>query len=170
MRAYPPAGFAPILASLMFTGCAESGAYPSLAPRAAEERHRIPQKPISQPIVAADEALQQRLATLRAKAQEGEAFFRRMYAQLGPMAAAAGPPQSESWVEAQQALSRLEGARTDTVFALAELDALAISISESRRPLSDDDRAALATTLQEVNALAERQRIDAEAVAGLLSR
>ena len=63
---------------------------------------------------------------------------------------------SDSWIEAQQAISRLQAARGRTDEAAAELHQL--RLARSGEPTSAADLAALDAAIQEVGALIERQQ------------
>ena len=121
--------------------CAVEGDFPSLALRPAERDRSIEEPVRPAPQVADDAALRGRLAELGALAAEGERAFDAAFGAAEAAAAAAGAAESESWVAAQQALSRLEAARGPTTRALADLDRLAL------------DRADLAASAADVAAL-----------------
>ena len=94
-----------LLIVLTLTGCAAGTAPPSLLPRAAEAID--PRVPVERPMNArpADPQLLQRLAALLGEALAGDAQFEPAAANAERLAQAAGP-QKESWVVAEQALSR----------------------------------------------------------------
>jgi len=71
-------------------------------------------------------------------------------------AARAGGSGSDSWVEAQQALSRVESARARTTAALADLDALAVERAAAGT-LSQGDSERLSAATAEIQALADGQ-------------
>ena len=150
--AFVPAIFAP----LALSACVAAGDFPSLAPRPAErERTLVPAaRPV--PVVPSDPALLARLAELRRLAAEGERAFE---AAFGPAEAAVGrigAQGSESWIEAQQAVSRLEAAREPTARALAELDRL--SIDRADQPTNAGDFAELGAAIAAVEAIAAGQQ------------
>src|SRR6059058_860208 len=94
------------LALFTLSACAfPGGPYPSLQPRAAEAIDpRVPvERPMNERPVTP--ALASRLAELVAQARSGDAAFAPAADQAERLAAAAGAPQSEGWVAAQQALS-----------------------------------------------------------------
>jgi hypothetical protein len=80
--------------------------------------------------------------------------------------AAAGPAGGEAWIEAQQALSRLEAARGATVRALADLDALALA-EANKTTLSGADLERLRAAVAALQAIADRQH---DEIAGLRAR
>ena len=97
---------------------------PSLAPRAAEAID--PRVPVPEPVLsaAADPRLVARLDALVAEAEAGDAAFRAVIDDARRLAESAGPPQSESWVVAQQALSTAIAARAPVTRAMGEIDAI----------------------------------------------
>ena len=153
--ARPGAPLAIVLAVLVASACAAPGPYPSLAPRPAEklnpdadERRPTPQP--DDPALAAD--IDRLAATARAGAAEFDAALPAAEAAAG----AAGGTGSDSWIDAQQALSRLESARAQTTAALADLDRLAVERT-SAGTLGENDRVRLQAAVAEVQALADAQ-------------
>lgn len=104
---------------------------PSLAPRAVEAID--PRVPVPEPVQSAeaDPGLAARLNSLVAEAEAGDLAFRAAIGDARRLAAAAGPPESESWVVAQQALSAAIAARAPVTRAMGEIDSIA-----SRRVLA----------------------------------
>lgn len=125
---------------LLASACASNGDFPSLAPRAVE---RLPlEEPVRvDPAVAPDPALRARMAALLAEARRGDGLFETALARALPRVRAAGPAQSDSWVQAQEAISRVEAARATTIAALADLDRLLVE--RAAIPTSREDQAAL---------------------------
>jgi hypothetical protein len=158
----PRTGALLLLAGL--AGCASASDFPSLAPRPAElADNPAPAEP-PPPAGPVDSALAGRIAQLATDARQGQAEFE---AEVGKAQAAvrrAGGAGSDSWIEAQQAVSRLESARTKTMNALAELDALARE--RSALPSAAQDLPAIASASAEAEQLAQRQR---EAIDRLLA-
>ncbi len=148
------------VATALLPACAVEGDFPSLARRPAEANLSFeePQRPAPQ--VADDPALARRLAELAGAAAEGERAFDAAFGPARAAIEAVGAPESESWVAAQQALSRLEAARGPTMRALAELDRLALGRAELAT--SAADLAALGAALSEAERIAagQQQRID----------
>src|SRR5687768_6986849 len=103
MRSYLPLLALPLAAACTMTTSPE----PSLAPRAAEAID--PRLPVSGdvPAGAVDPALANRLSALVAEVRSAAPAFEAREAEAGRLAAAASPQASESWIAAQQALSRL---------------------------------------------------------------
>jgi len=149
-----------IAAALALVSCAVEGDFPSLAPRPAERNLSTEEPTHRAPAVADDAGLLQQVAELRGIAAEGERAFDAAYGPAEAAAGAAGPPESESWVAAQLALSRLEAAREATMRALGELDRLAVSRSDA--PTSEADFAALNAAIAAVGRIAagQQERID----------
>ena len=77
-------------------------------------------------------------------------------ARSAPAAPAAGPQASDSWVEAEQALARLEGTRAPTTRALAELDRLALE--RAQMSTNAQDFAAIYAALASVDLIVDRQQ------------
>ncbi len=156
-----------LLALLATAGCAPQGTFPSVAPRAAE-REFSTEEPTRTPIeVPSDAALGAHVTALRQQAAEGDRAFA---AAEGPAAAAigrAGAPQSERWVEAQLAFSRLEAARAQTMAALTALDQLAIGRADL--PTNDEDVAAIDAAIVFAEEIAGRQQQRLEALRPRLS-
>jgi len=152
----------------LVAGCGLSGSYPSLAPRAGElGQNAAPacgrtggcgpsasnQQPTTSPAqrAALDPALKAQLDRLVGEARAGEQAFRATLPVTERAVTSAGAAGSDSWAEAQQALSRLESSRTPTTVAAAELDALA-------RARIDASAAAAETDLEAINEAAELVR------------
>ena len=160
MTALPRLPIALLLAISALAACVPQGDVPSLAVRPAE-RDRTTLPPVRPTLdVPSDPALGQRIAELQRDAAAGDRAFD---AAFGPTEAAivrAGAPASESWVEAQLALSRLEAARNDTARALTELDRLAID--RAAVPTNEADYAAILEAIAAVEAIAalQQRRLD----------
>jgi hypothetical protein len=149
-----------LAAAALAGGCTRDGEFPSLEPRAIELEDPLEEPVRTLPAVAADPALRARALELLAEARRGDREFE---AALGPATAAArsaGAPGSESWVVAQQAITRAEAARAPTMQALAELDRLAAE--RAGVPTNEQDFAAVRGALEEAERLAggQQQRFD----------
>jgi hypothetical protein len=155
---------ATMIAALL-AGCAAEGDYPSLAPRPVE-RELAATDPAPPPPLPDDPALAGRVAALAAEAQRGEAEFEAALPAARSAVAGAGAAGGESWIEAQQALSRLEAARRATVQALADLDALALAEAD-KTSLSGADLERLRAAVAALQAIADRQH---DQIAGLQAR
>ena len=130
---------------------------PSLAPRAAETidpRVPIPSEIVMGPVTPAIAA---RLADLTGLARSGDAAFSDRVAAAERLAEGAGPPQSESWVAAQQALSTAQAAREPTTRALGDIDAMAATDIATRGGIPAADLAAIQSAAAEVAAIDRRQ-------------
>ncbi len=110
--------------------------------------------------VAPDPALRERVAQLRGQAERGVRVFDATYGPAEAAVRRSGAEGSESWIDAQQAVSRLEAARADTTRALAELHR--ISLERADLPTSADDQQMLDAAIAEAEGFAAGQqaRID----------
>jgi hypothetical protein len=148
----------PLPLFLALTACASAGGpYPSLQPRAAEAIDpRVPVvRPINdRPVTAALEA---QLAALVGQARAGQAAFEPAAADAERLASAAGPPQSESWIAAEQALSAAIAARGATANALGDIDSLSATLLQSQGGIAPNDLAAIKRAAAEISAIAGAQ-------------
>lgn len=145
-----------LVALVLAAGCAEPGPYPSLAPRPAEKAYADDadeRKPTLQP---EDPALASEIDRLAGAAKAGAAEFDEAVPGAEAAVASAGGAGSDSWIEAQQRLSRLEAARARTTAALADLDALAVERSASGT-LGPGDGERLRSASAGIQALADAQ-------------
>jgi predicted phage gp36 major capsid-like protein len=128
-----------------------------LQPRAAE---RIdPRVPIEKPMNMrpANTALTARLAELVNQAHVGDAAFTGAAADAERLAALAGPPQSESWIAAQEALTAAIAARKPTASALGDIDEIGATALQNQGGIAPNDLAAIDRAAAEVAALEKRQ-------------
>ena len=147
-----------IAAGLALEACsAGGGPYPSLAPRAAEAID--PRVPVVRPMNdrPASPALQSQLADLVAAARSGETAFAPAAAVAERLAAAAGEPQSENWIAAQEALSAAVSARKPTAVALGDVDALAATALQAHGGIAPNDLKAIQSAAAEVSRIARGQ-------------
>jgi Meckel syndrome type 1 protein len=159
---------------LSLTACAAQGPFPSLAPRAAERGLAGGSAPAPCPADAAaqaevaeaqpvptpsDPALRARLAALLDQARQGQRSFAEILPRVASSAALAGAAGSDSWIAAQQEISRLDVARTRTADAVAELDSLSIPRAADRS-LNAEDYEAVLQAEEEARAIAERQQAE----------
>lgn len=148
-----------LLLALTFTaGCSTTTSpEPSLAPRAAEAID--PRLPIANEVPAGslDPALASRLSALVGEVRSAAPAFEAREAQASRLAAAAGPVASESWIAAEQALSRLVEQHGVTTRAAADIDALASSRLASQRWITPADREAIVAAASEVAEIGARQ-------------
>ena len=145
--------------------CAQQGGpSPSLQPRPAESIDpRVPiEGPVNNRPVSA--ALAGRLSDLVAQARSGDAAFQPLADRAQSLASAAGPPQSESWVAAQQALSAAIAARGPTAQAMGDIDALGSNMLQTNGGLAPADLAAIEKAGGEVGAIDRRQAERVEAI------
>ena len=155
-----------LLAFPLLAGCAQQGDFPSLLPRPVERLSTDePVRPA--PIVAADPALDARISELLAIARKGEADFEAALPATRARAAEAGAAESESWVVAQQALSRLEAARAETVIALGDLDRLALA--RAAEPTNAEQYQALLAAVETAERIARAQHEEIERLRAGLS-
>ena len=106
--------------------------------------------------MASDPALRARIAELVALARRGERDFDAAFGAAQAAAGRAGAQGSESWIAAQEALSRLEAARAETTRALADLDRLAIDRAD--RATNAEDHSALLAGIAQAEAIASGQQ------------
>ena len=141
------------------SACAPDASFPSLEPRPGERLSN--DEPVRQTVpVPPDPALSAQAAELVAAARRGQAEFEAALAEARAKVARAGAAGSDSWIEAQQAISRLEAARASTSRALADLDKL--SIERANRPTNSAEFQDLlrAVELAQSLALAQHAEID----------
>jgi hypothetical protein len=106
------------------------------------------------------------VAQLLASARKGNADFQAELPAARASVARAGAAGSDDWVEAQQAVSRLEGARAETAAAVTQLDAL--SIERAARPTNAADFQALLGALEIAQSLADGQKAEIDRLQGQL--
>jgi hypothetical protein len=153
-----------LLTLLMLSACASPGGpYPSLKPRPEEAID--PRVPITRPLNGRplSASLANNLAALVDQARNGDAAFEGPVSEAERLASSAGPPQSESWISAEEALSAAIAARKPTATALADIDALGGSALQANAGIAPNDLAAIKSAAAEVSAIDQRQaeRIDA---------
>jgi hypothetical protein len=158
-----------LLTMFALTGCSTAVDHPSLAPRAIEHFTVAEPTPPQLPPAALpeDASRQERVAALAAQAKAGDERFRAALAQAETTVATASgaAPASENWVQAQQAVSRVEVLQDPVARSLVELDAIQITAAEAG--IGSETGATLAATLQEVVTIDTRER---EAIAALRDR
>jgi hypothetical protein len=141
---------------VLAAGCAAPGPYPSLAPRPAEKAYAEDaeeRKPVARPD---DPALAGEIDRLLAEAKAGAETFDSAFPAAQRAAGSAGAAGSDAWIEAQQALSRLESARARTTAAQADLDRLAVERAGAGT-LGEADSERLRAAAAEIQALADSQ-------------
>ncbi|MBB5685829.1 hypothetical protein [Sphingobium boeckii] len=123
---------AALLCLFAASACARTASnYPSLAPRAIEQRGEEPKSTPLPPPAPADAAVSRQLESLLNQARGGDAAFTAALpaAERAIAAARGGAVSGEAWITAQQQLSVLDAARTPTATAMATLDSLYIEIA-----------------------------------------
>ena len=148
----------PILALILLSACTRPGGpYPSLAPRAAEAID--PRVPIVKPLNdrPASAGLVARLESLIAEARAGDAAFQPAAAAAERLAQGAGPPQSESWIAAQQALSAAVAARAPTARAMGDVDSISAQMLKSQGGIAPNDLKAIDEAATIVGEMDQRQ-------------
>jgi len=149
---------AAILLPLLLAACGTTrNGEPSLAPRAAEAID--PRVPIPSDVIAgpAEPALAARIAELLAEVRSGDGAFQVAALDAERLSAAAGPAQSESWIEAQQAISAAVAARAPVSRAIADLDELAATRLATSGGMLPGDLAAIQAAAAEAAAIGERE-------------
>ena len=133
------------------------GPYPSLQPRAAEaiDPRLQPVKPMNDRPVST--ALAAKLAALVDEARGGDAAFEPAAAEAERLAAAAGAPQTEGWIAAQEALSAAIAARKPTALAQADIDALGATALQTQGGIAPNDLKAIDQAAAEVSRIARSQ-------------
>lgn len=158
------------LAAIAACSMPNAGPEPSLAPRPAEAIDpRVP-VPGDVPAGQADPELVRRLSARVGEAENGVAPFEEREAEANRLVAAAGPEASESWIAAQQALSRLVEQYGVATRAAADIDALAAARLERQRWISPADQAAIASASARVAAISDRQAAAIERLRSQLAR
>jgi hypothetical protein len=157
-----------LLSILALTACsAPGGPYPSLQPRAAETIDpRVPVvRPVNDRPVTA--GLAARLAALIDQAQSGDAAFDGAASVAERLAGGAGPPRSESWIAAQEALTAAIAARRPTATAMGDIDEIGATALQNQAGIAPNDFAAIKSAAAKVGAVDSRQ---ADRVASIQKR
>ena len=157
-----------LLSILALTACsAPGGPYPSLRPRAAETIDpRVPVvRPVNDRPVTA--GLAARLAALIDQAQSGDAAFDGAASVAERLAGGAGPPRSESWIAAQEALTAAIAARRPTATAMGDIDEIGATALQNQAGIAPNDFAAIKSAAAKVGAIDSRQ---ADRVASIQKR
>jgi hypothetical protein len=148
---------------LLSTCTAGGGHYPSLQPRPGEALD--PRVPVVRPMNdrPASASLTARLAALIDQAESGSSAFAGAASEAERLASAAGAPQSESWIAAQEALTAAIAARKPTATALGDIDEIAATALQNQRGIAPNDLAAIKSAADRVGAMDRQQseRIDA---------
>lgn len=156
MRSLPL--FAPVALVAALAGCTRSpDGYPSLLPRPIEAQSLAePQRPV--PVATPDATLDTRIAELTASLAAGNQRFAAAAQEAeAKVAVARGVPEgSETWLDAQAALSTLESLRAPTLLALADLEGMVIERGKAGQPPYPALESAVAATDAMANAQADR--------------
>ena len=155
----------PLLALPLVSACVERDGYPSLLPRGAEKvGFDEPAAPPPAP-VAADPALDARIATARQANRDALATTGAAIARAERLAAAARGKAagSEAWLDAQVALADLDTLRSDRLATLTDLEQLAGERAAALQPdypaldaAIDEARSAIAAQTARIAALQEQ--------------
>ena len=161
-----------MLGSMLLSPCAAQGPFPSLSPRAPEYEltGRKPPPAIAAsmaerpnqtvaPSAATDPQLPGRIAALVASAQQGQRAFEALLPQARSAVRRAGAMSSDSWIAAQQEISRLEAVRAPTADALGELESLVLAGSRDAAA-NGADRQRISAAAAEVRTLADSQQAE----------
>ena len=153
-------------AAFAAAGCAPAGPFPSLAMRPEERLVTVgePRRPRVDP--ASDPALRGRVNALLGQGRAGTRAFDEAEPAAERAIRAAGASGSDSWVSAQQQLSRLEAARVETTTALAELNQLAAARAD--QATNSGDYALIEQAIAELERLAAAQQARLDQLRGRL--
>jgi len=163
-------GFAILTTAMALAGCASSAAPPSLLPRPAEAidpRVDVVRPMNDRPVNA---SLAGQLAALVSQARSGDAAFGPAAAEAQRLATSAGAPQSESWIAAEEALSRAVAAKEATARALGDIDSLGGDRLQANSGMAPSDLAAVQQASAEVFAIDQRQSDTIKSIQAALGR
>jgi len=162
----------PLFAGLLVSACstAGTGPEPSLAPRAAEAIDPQVPIPATVPSGPADGALVAKLEGLVRQARDGVPLLDARQAEAERLAASAGPIASESWLAAQQALSRLVEQYGVTTKAAADIDELASRQLDGQHWIRPADQQAIAAAAASVASISEPQAAAIERLNNQIAR
>jgi hypothetical protein len=105
----------------------------------------------------ASAGLTARLQSLVADARSGEPAFDSAAGDAQRLAASAGAPESESWIQAQEALTAAVAARKPAATALGDIDELGARALQTQGGLAPNDLAAIDRAASEVAVIDQRQ-------------
>ena len=154
-----------LLLSAAAAGCAPPGPYPSLEPRPIEKALADSEEPRAETPLPDDAELPARMRALIDQARQGETAFQAELPAAREAVAKAGPNGSDSWIEAQQALSRLEAARAVTTEALSDLDSMILAQTRDKGANAGDVER-MAQAVAAVQALADAQQAEISRLMG----
>lgn len=147
-----------LLACAAIAGCAHSPVEaPSLYPRPAEAID--PRIPVPDPVLSTTPSpgLVAQLTALIGQAEAGDSEFQPAASAAEKAAAAAGAPQSEGWIAAQQALSVAVAARAPVTRAAVDLDSLGAERIQKLGGIAAADLKAIDAASAKVRAIDERE-------------
>jgi hypothetical protein len=153
-------------------GCgSDKGDFPSLAQRPAEREFAAEQTapPRVRPPLPDDPAVASRAGGFVAAAREAEAGFDRAYEAAAAAVARAGPTGSDSWVVAQENVSRAVAAQAPLTRLLGEMDDYAAARSRET-PVSPGDIARINGASAEVHRMADAQTARIRSLEAKLAR
>lgn len=160
-----------ILLSVALSACGTpSMKEPSLAHRPAESIDPRAPVPNEIPTGTVDASLSSQLAALVAAAHDGAPEFERRASEARALAANAGPMASESWIAAQQSLSRLVEQLGVTSRAAADIDKLAADRLQANKWLSPADQAEIRQAQAAIAAIAAPQTEEIDRLREQLAR
>jgi len=155
-----------IVPVIFLAGCTQATTrYPSLLPRAVEQDgFNEPVRPV--PVATPDTALDARIAEITGSLHDSETRFTAALRDAeAKVAVARGVPEgSERWLDAQAALSVLDGFSAPLAAAIADLDELAIKRGEA----GDVPYPALDSALTAAEAMQASQQSRAQALESAL--
>ena len=130
---------------------------PSLSPRAAEAID--PRIPVPDPVLSRTPSpgLVEQLNVLVGQAEAGDSEFQQTASTAEKAVGAAGAPQSEGWIAAQQALSVAVAARAPVTRAAADLDSLGAERIQKLGGIAAADLKAIDAASAKVRAIDERE-------------
>jgi hypothetical protein len=153
-------------------GCAsDKGDFPSLAQRPAERDYAAEQMapPKVRPALPDDPTVAQRASGFVGAAREAEGGFARAYETAAAAVARAGPVGSDSWILAQEAVSRAIAAQAPVTRIAGELDDYAAARAR-QTPVSPGDLARLQEATADIHRVAEAQTARIRRLEASLSR
>jgi hypothetical protein len=160
--------FALLLPLALLAGCADNGAFPSLAQRPIERELPPPDVEPEAADVPDDPALAARIADFVAEALKGAAEFDAALPVAEAAARRGGAPGSDSWTRAQEALSRAEGAAATTNRALVAFDSWSVDAAKAK-PVSPADLARLQAAEEELQRIADAEHARISRLEAMLS-
>ena len=142
----------------------------ALQPRSAEAIDpRLPVEPL-RTATPVDAALLEKVDALKAQAAASVPPFEQALIRAARLAETAGGEGSESWVEAQQALSAAQALRGPLMLALGDLDALLDADIAPDQRIASSDRQYLMDASAELTTIANGQQDKIVAIEALLRR